>query len=58
MKSVLVFVQGRIGMLKKVVQSSTFLLTPFDNSNTCFSIYFGNDDHLPVIMIVYGGVFA
>ena len=36
------------------------MLTPFKNSNTCFSIYLRNefDDHLPVIMTVYGGVFA
>ena len=60
MKSVFVFVHGRIGILKKVLQSNIFLLTPFENSRTCFSIYLRNefDDHLPIIMIVYGGVFA
>ena len=49
-----------MGILKKVLQRSIFLLTPFENSNTCFLIYLRNefDDHLPVIMIVYGGVFA
>ena len=60
MVSGLVLVQGRMGILKKVLQRSIFLLTPFENSNTCFSIYLRNefDDHLPFIMIVYGGVFA
>ena len=47
-------------MLKKVLQRSIFLLTPFENFNTCFSIYLRNefDDHLSIIMIVYGSVFA
>ena len=60
MVSGLVFVQGRMGILKKVLQRSIFLLTPFENSNTCFLIYLRNefDDHLPIIMIVYGGVFT
>ena len=36
------------------------MLTHFENSSTCFSMYLRNelDDHLPIIMIVYGGVFA
>ena len=36
------------------------MLTPFENSNTCFLIYLRNefDDHLSIIMILYGGVFA
>ena len=60
MKSVFVSVHGRIGILKNVLHSSIFLLTSFENSRTCFSIYLRKafDDHLPIIMIVYGGVFA
>ena len=60
MVSGLVLVQGQMGILKKVFQRSIFLLTPFGNSNTFSSIYLRNefDEHLPIIMIVYGGVFA
>ena len=60
MVSRLVLVQGRMEILKKVLQRSVFLLTPFENSNTCFLIYLRDefDDHLPIIMIVYGDVFA
>lgn len=53
-------VHGLTGMLKNVLYVSILFATPFENSNTCFSIYRRKafECQRPIIMIVYTGVLA